>query len=45
MTNSPNKCEDRGIKKLLRTQVYNLSKELCKALKRYDKEKSTCENN
>ena len=45
MTNSPNKCEDRGRKKLLRTQVYNLSKELGKALQRYDKEKSTWEKN
>ena len=43
MTNSPNKCEDRSRKKLLRTQVYNLSKELGKALQRYDKENNTWE--
>jgi hypothetical protein len=41
MANSPNKCENSGRKKLLRTQVYNLSKELGKALQRYDKENNT----
>ena len=45
MANSPNKCENSGRKKLLRTQVYNLSKKLHKALVIYDKEKNTWEEN
>ena len=44
MNNSINKYEGRWRKKLLRTQVYNISNKLAKALTIYDKKNKWIEN-